>query len=46
ATGARCRTLPGTGDLDGVFALRDLDDSRAIREAFGAAPQRVVVVGA
>ncbi|GJM38257.1 MAG: pyridine nucleotide-disulfide oxidoreductase [Acidimicrobiales bacterium] len=46
ATGARCRTLPGTEDLDGVFVLRGLDDSLAIRRAFDAGPRRVVVVGA
>ncbi|MDW3219132.1 MAG: FAD-dependent oxidoreductase [Acidimicrobiales bacterium] len=46
ATGARCRTLPGTEGLEGVFVLRDLDDSSAIRSAFDAGPSRVVVVGA
>ena len=46
ATGARCRTLPGTEGLAGVFVLRSLDDSLAIRAAFEAGPQRVVVVGA
>jgi len=30
ATGARCRTLPGTGHLAGVHTLRTLDDSLAI----------------
>lgn len=44
ATGARTRTI---GDpLAGVFTLRTLGDSLAIRAAFDAAPQRVVVVGA
>ena len=46
ATGARCRTLRGSEGLDGVFVLRSLDDSLAIRAAFGAGPARVVVVGA
>ncbi|MDE0066018.1 MAG: FAD/NAD(P)-binding oxidoreductase [Acidimicrobiaceae bacterium] len=46
ATGARCRTLGGTEGLDGVFVLRSLDDSLAIRAAFLAGPARVVVVGA
>ena len=46
ATGARCRTLRGTEGLAGVFVLRSLDDSLAIRAAFEAGPQRVVVVGA
>ena len=46
ATGARCRALPGTDDMDGAFVLRDLDDSLAIRTAFDAGPGRVVVVGA
>ena len=46
ATGARCRTLGGSEDLDGVFVLRSLDDSLAIRAAFDAGPARVVIVGA
>lgn len=46
ATGARCRTLRGSEGLDGVFVLRSLDDSLAIRAAFDAGPARVVVVGA
>ncbi len=46
ATGARCRTLRGSEGLDGVFVLRSLDDSLAIRAAFDAGPTRVVVVGA
>ncbi len=50
ATGATPRTLPGTGALgqrDGLFTLRTLDDSLALRAAitsFDAA--RVVVIGA
>jgi len=46
ATGARCRTLPGTDNLDGVFVLRGLDDATALRAALDAGPSRVVVVGA
>ena len=46
ATGARCRTLGGSEELDGVFVLRSLDDSLAIRAAFDAGPARVVIVGA
>ena len=46
ATGARCRTLPGTGHLAGVHTLRTLDDSLAILEAIRGDPCRVVVVGA
>jgi len=46
ATGARCRTLPGTGHLAGVHTLRTLDDCLAIRAALEAAPRRLVVVGA
>ena len=49
-TGARPRPLPGTGDLgqrDGVFTLRTLDDSLALRAAVTAVEEaRVVVVGA
>ena len=46
ATGARCRTLPGTGHLVGVHTLRTLDDCLAIRAALEAVPRRLVVVGA
>ena len=46
ATGARTRTLPGTEDLPGVYTLRSLADSLAIRAEFEATPRRVVVVGA
>ncbi len=46
ATGARTRTLPGTGDLAGVYTLRTLADSLAIRSELDAMPERVVVVGA
>ncbi len=46
ATGARCRTLPGTEGLAGVHTLRTLDDALAIRGALAAGPRRVVVVGA
>lgn len=46
ATGARTRTLRGTEGLAGVYTLRTLADSLAIRSEFDAAPGRVVVVGA
>ncbi len=49
-TGARPRPLPGTGDLsqrDGLFTLRTLDDSLALRGAVTAVDAaRVVVIGA
>ena len=45
ATGCRPRALPGTPDVEGIFMLRTLDDSLAIRDALDASP-RVVVVGA
>ena len=46
ATGARCRTMPGTEGLSGVHVLRSLDDCLALRADLEAGPQRVVVVGA
>ena len=50
ATGARPRPLPGTEDLgqrDGLFTLRTLDDSLALRAAVTAVDEaRVVVIGA
>ena len=46
ATGARCRTMPGTEGISGVHVLRSLDDCLALRADFEAMPQRVVVVGA
>ena len=46
ATGARCRTLPGTEDIAGVHVLRDLDQTVALRAELDAEPERVVVVGA
>ncbi|MCY3786471.1 MAG: NAD(P)/FAD-dependent oxidoreductase, partial [bacterium] len=46
ATGARPRTLGGTEGLAGVYTLRTLADSLAIRWEFDATPRRVVVVGA
>ena len=46
ATGATPRRLQVTGaDLPGVYALRTLHDSDAIREAAGAAERAVVVGG-
>ena len=46
ATGARCRTLPGTKEMSGVHVLRSLDDALALRADLDAGPDRVVVVGA
>lgn len=46
ATGATPRYLPDQPDLDGVFVLRTLDHSLALRAAFDTTPKRVVVVGA
>ena len=50
ATGAEPRRLPGTEDLgqrDGLFTLRTLDDSIALRDAVTAVDvARVVVIGA
>lgn len=46
ATGARCRTLPGTEGMGGVHVLRDLDQTVALRAELDAGPSRVVVVGA
>ena len=45
ATGSTPRTLPGTPPLAGIFTLRTLDDSLAIRAELDRGP-RVVVVGA
>lgn len=44
ATGSTPRTLGGVDDLDGVHALRTLEDAEAIRARF-AAGARVAVVG-
>ncbi len=47
ATGATPRRLPGTEDLgqsDGLFTLRTLDDSLALRAAVTAAEGRTVIV--
>jgi NADPH-dependent 2,4-dienoyl-CoA reductase/sulfur reductase-like enzyme len=46
ATGAAPRLLPGQPALEGLFVLRTLDDSLALRAAFDAGPHRVVVIGA
>ena len=46
ATGARCRTLPGTEDMVGVHILRTLDHTHALRAELDAGPSRVAVVGA
>ena len=45
ATGAGARSLPGTDGIDGVHALRTLDDARAVREALESGA-RTVVIGA
>jgi len=49
-TGARPRALPGTeglGQRDGLFTLRTLDDSLALRAAVTAVDEaRVIVIGA
>lgn len=45
ATGSQLRTLPDTEHLDGVYGLRTLDDSLAIRAALDAGA-RTVVIGA
>ncbi|MEM8707267.1 MAG: FAD-dependent oxidoreductase [Actinomycetota bacterium] len=46
ATGARCRSLPGADEMAGVFVLRGLDDTMALRAELDAGPMRVAVVGA
>lgn len=45
ATGGALRTLPGTEHLHGVFGLRTLDDSIAVRAALDSGA-RTVVIGA
>lgn len=45
ATGAHARLIPGTEGLDGVYPLRTLDDSLAIRDKLEAGA-RTVVIGA
>lgn len=45
ATGSSPRVLPNTPSFDGLYTLRTLDDSRALRAEFERGP-RVVVVGA
>ena len=45
ATGARPRPLPNPDHLAGIYLLRTMDDSLALRAAFEGRP-RVVVVGA
>jgi NADPH-dependent 2,4-dienoyl-CoA reductase/sulfur reductase-like enzyme len=45
ATGAEIRRLPGQPNLDGIFTLRTLEDSLAIRDALASQP-RVAVIGA
>jgi len=45
AVGSTPRRLP-TPEREGLFVLRTLDDSLALRREFEAAPRRVVVIGA
>jgi NADPH-dependent 2,4-dienoyl-CoA reductase/sulfur reductase-like enzyme len=45
ATGSSPRRLPNTPELDGLYTLRTLEDSLALRREFERGP-RVVVVGA
>ena len=46
AVGARCRRLPNHTALDGLFELRTLDDSIALRDRLAHDDPRVVVIGA
>ncbi len=46
ATGASCRRLPGQPSLPGIFELRSLDDSMALRESLSVGSGRLVVIGA
>lgn len=46
ASGSTPRRLPGTDRMAGVYALRTLDDARALRAELDTDPDRVVVVGA
>lgn len=45
ATGAEARRLPFERGLEGILALRTLEDARRLRDALAGAP-RVVVIGA
>lgn len=45
ATGAEARHLPFERGLEGILALRTLEDARRLRDALAGAP-RVVVIGA
>ena len=45
AMGARPRHLPSTGNLDGVFVLRDPGDARRLRAAASAAGSAIIVGG-
>ncbi|WP_329245863.1 FAD-dependent oxidoreductase [Actinoallomurus sp. NBC_01490] len=48
ATGARARPWPNEDEaaLDGVLALRTMDEAVRLRERFAAGPRRVLVIGA
>ncbi|GAA5129677.1 NAD(P)/FAD-dependent oxidoreductase [Haloechinothrix salitolerans] len=45
ATGADAKTLPGAGQLDGVYTLRTLDDAVAVRAALDGGTRAVVIGG-
>lgn len=45
ATGADAKTLPGAGQLDGVYTLRTLDDAVAVRAALDSGTRAVVIGG-
>jgi NADPH-dependent 2,4-dienoyl-CoA reductase/sulfur reductase-like enzyme len=46
ATGSVVRRLPGQPELPGIFTLRTLDDSLALRDGLVDGSPRVVVIGA
>ncbi|TDD37279.1 FAD-dependent oxidoreductase [Actinomadura sp. KC06] len=46
ATGSYARSFPGTGNLDGVFTIRTLDDARALRGALRVGSPKLTVIGA
>ncbi len=46
ATGAAVRQLPGASEVDGVYALRTLQDAVGLRDELTHGRPRVVVVGA
>ena len=46
ATGAHCRRLPNQPNLAGIFELRTIDDSLALRDALAMGTPKVCVIGA